>query len=345
MAVKDTDGAKTSIFSRQPLVVSEAQWLTSRRYILMKLAVIDCGTNTFNLIIVKVGSNGHYSKIYHTRIPVKLGEGTINGGYIDEKPFRRGLDALRTFSFKIQEYKVDKVLAFATSAIRDGSNGTQFVEAAKNEFDLDIQVINGEREADLVYYGVREAVPLGERPSLIMDIGGGSTEFILANKNEILWKQSFLLGAARLLERFKPSDRITPQEIQKLRGHLEAELRPLTAATQKFIPEELVGSSGAFESFVEMIHGEFGGEPFSHEKTGYEINLGDYRKLSELVKRSGMEERQKIRGLIPMRFDMIVICCVMVDFVLEYYKLQRMRMSVWSLKEGAMIDYINTLRK
>src|SRR5687767_6139803 len=96
-----------------------------RPFFCMKLAVIDCGTNTFNLIIVQVTGNNKYSKIFHTRVPVKLGEGTINGGYIDEKPFKRGLEAIRSFNFKILEEKVDKVLAFATSAIRDGRNGKE----------------------------------------------------------------------------------------------------------------------------------------------------------------------------------------------------------------------------
>src|SRR3954468_11074876 len=98
----------------------------------MKLAVIDCGTNTFNLIIVQVTGPNRYTKLFHTRVPVKLGEGTINGGYIDEKPFNRGIEAIRSFSYRIREEGVEKVLAFATSAIRDGRNGQDFVKAVKD---------------------------------------------------------------------------------------------------------------------------------------------------------------------------------------------------------------------
>jgi exopolyphosphatase/guanosine-5'-triphosphate,3'-diphosphate pyrophosphatase len=306
----------------------------------MKLAVIDCGTNTFNLIIVQVTGHNKYEKLYHTRIPVKLGEGTINGGYIDEKPFNRGLDAIWAFSKKIRQEKVDKVLAFATSAIRDGSNGMDFVRAVKENHGIDLTVIDGEREAELVYCAVREAVALTDDISLIMDIGGGSTEFLLANKEKIYWKHSFPIGAARLLDKFKPSDPITKDEIEALRTYLEEQLQPLTEAVKKHHPVELVGSSGAFESFVEMINSELGGEVFNEETTAFTIELENYRRISEMVIASTLARRRKMKGLIPMRIDMIVICCLKVDFVLEKYNLKGMRMSTWSLKEGAMFDFV-----
>jgi exopolyphosphatase/guanosine-5'-triphosphate,3'-diphosphate pyrophosphatase len=306
----------------------------------MKLAVIDCGTNTFNLIIVQVTGRNKYEKLFHTRIPVKLGEGTINGGYIDEKPFNRGLDAIWAFSKKIKQEKVEKVLAFATSAIRDGSNGMDFVRAVKENHGIDLNVIDGEREAELVYSAVKEAVTLNEEISMIMDIGGGSTEFLLANKDKIFWKHSFPIGVARLLDKFKPSDPITAAESEQIRQYLKEQLMPLTEAAKKFNPVELVGSSGAFESFVEMISSELGGEIFNDEKTSYTIDLGNYRRISDMVIASTLARRRKMKGLIPMRIDMIVICCIMVDFVIEQYQLKNMRMSTWSLKEGAMVDFV-----
>ena len=306
----------------------------------MKLAVIDCGTNTFNLIIVRVKERNSYEKIFHSRIPVKLGERTINGGFIDERPFRRGIDAVSNFYKKIKEEKVDKVLAFATSAIRDASNGPEFVKQVSERFNIGISVIDGNEEAELVYIAVSEAVELSDEVSLIMDIGGGSTEFILANRERIFWKCSFTIGAARLLALFNPGERINAREIKNIKDHLEKELHPLFDAVREYPPTELVGSSGAFESFVEMIHGEFGGEPLTEDRTSFEIDLAHYRGICNKVLASDLEERQNMKGLIPMRVDMIVICCLMVDFVLEKFRLQKMRMSVWSLKEGAMVDFV-----
>lgn len=306
----------------------------------VRLAVIDCGTNTFNLLIVDMPETGRYTKVYNTRIPVKLGEGAINSGYIASVPFERGINALLTFHLITKEYLAEKVLAYATSAIRDASNGPEFVAAAKQRANVEIDVIDGNREAELIYFGCREAAPLNNNMSLIMDIGGGSTEFILANEEGIKWKQSFNIGAARLLERFNPSSPIDAIEIAAINGYLEEQLKPVQEAISTFGAAELIGSSGAFDSVVEMINGELEGEPLTYNKTAYEINIENYRKISHKVKSSTIEERKQIKGLTPMRFDMIVISCLLIDFALTAFGIDSMRVSTYSLKEGALTDYI-----
>jgi exopolyphosphatase/guanosine-5'-triphosphate,3'-diphosphate pyrophosphatase len=231
----------------------------------MILAVIDCGTNTFNLLIVEV-KNAAYTKVFNTRMPVKLGEGTINKGYIDTVPFNRGINALTEFKKHLVKFKVTKTLAFATSAIRDAKNGLDFVYKTKLDLDIDINVIDGNREAELIYLGNKLAADIDQKLVLIMDIGGGSTEFILANREQIFWKQSFLLGAARLLERFSISNPITETEIKIIYDYLFNELQPLFEAIKLFPTGELIGSSGAFDSIIEMIHGELNGEELTKEK-------------------------------------------------------------------------------
>jgi exopolyphosphatase / guanosine-5'-triphosphate,3'-diphosphate pyrophosphatase len=307
----------------------------------VRLAIIDCGTNTFHLLIADTAGNGNYQKIFNTRVPVKLGEGTINSGFIAAAPFERGVNALHTFSQHVKEYKVDKVMAFATSAIRSASNGTDFAQKAKEQLGVDLEIIDGDREAELIYLGNRQALSLGEKPSLIMDIGGGSTEFILADHKDILWKQSYNLGAARILQKFPHSSPILPEETATIKRYLKENLASLFAAVKTYPPQELVGSSGAFDSVVEIIHGEFGGEPLVDSKTGYTIDLNNYRKVSELVKNADLEQRRVIKGLTPMRFDMIVISCLMIDFVLEEMNIHQMRVSTFSLKEGALFDFIS----
>lgn len=306
----------------------------------MRLAVIDCGTNTFNLLIVE-RLHGVYKKIYSTRIAVKLGEGAINKGFIADIPFNRGLEAMKSFKQEIKKYEAEKVLSLATSAIRDAQNGADFVKQVKAQFDIDITVIDGNREAEFIYLGVREAVKLSDKISLIMDIGGGSNEFILANSNTIFWKHSFLLGAARMLEKFSPSNPITKNEIDAINAYLKTQMQPLFEAVKKIPPVELVGSSGAFDSIVEMINGELNGEALADSKTEYKINLNDYSKISQLVVNSTLEQRKKIKGLVAMRLDMIVISCLMIDFMLHEFHFKRLRVSTYSLKEGAMVNFMN----
>jgi exopolyphosphatase/guanosine-5'-triphosphate,3'-diphosphate pyrophosphatase len=311
----------------------------------MRIAIIDCGTNTFNLLIIELANENNYTKIFNTRISVKLGEGAINQGFIAPLPFNRGIDALTLFGEEIRKHGVEKVLAFATSAIRDAKNGVSFIAEVNKKSKIEIRVIDGDEEADLIYLGVKEAVRLSTENSLIIDIGGGSTEFIIANKYEVLWKQSFSIGAARLLEKFAHSNPITTAEITNMYNFLNEQLSPLFMAIEKYPPVELVGSSGAFDSLVDMINGELGGEALVDTKTEYAIDLVKYDQISNLVRGSSLEQRKKIKGLVPMRFDMIVISCLMIDFVLNSCQLKKLRVSTYSLKEGALVDYINNNNK
>ncbi|MBA3680037.1 MAG: phosphatase, partial [Bacteroidetes bacterium] len=279
-------------------------------------------------------------KIFNSRIAVKLGQGSINKGFIGEEPFQRGIKAIKDLHLEIQKFDVSKILAFATSAIRDADNGKEFVNEVKRQTGIDVEIINGDREAELIYLGNKEAATLTDSVSLIMDIGGGSNEFILANNKGLLWKQSFPIGAARILEKFSPSDPITNIEIADIKEYMKTKMYPLFDAAKEFMPLELIGSSGAFDSIVEIIHGELGGEPVIETKTCYDINMLDYLHISRLIKYSTLAERKNIKGLVSMRFDMIVISCLMVDLVIKSLNIPKMRVSTYSLKEGALIDHI-----
>lgn len=304
----------------------------------MRIAVIDLGTNTFNLLIADRGNNGTYTKIRSMRIPVKLGEGTINEGVISEIPFQRGINALKEYSKLIKDNQVETVKAMATSAIRSAKNGLDFVTKAKSDAGIEVEVIDGLKEAELIYYGNRAAVKMTEKPSLIMDIGGGSTEFIIGNNNQIFWKESYLLGAARLLELINPSDPITESEIQSLFAHFDKELMSLTEAIIHYDVHELIGSSGAFDSIVDMMAGEYGMLGVNETQTEYPIDLNLYYPLSEKVIKSSYQERMKIKGLIEMRVDMITISCLFVNYILKKFNLKHLRASIYSLKEGVIFS-------
>jgi exopolyphosphatase/guanosine-5'-triphosphate,3'-diphosphate pyrophosphatase len=294
-------------------------------------------------MIAQIVQGQRPEKLFSTRIAVKLGEGAINQGFIAEVPFQRGLDAIAEFSKKFEEYQVQNVLAFATSAIRDAANGHLFAEEIRQRYNITLSVIEGEREAELIYYGVREAVEMGTHTSLIMDIGGGSNEFILANKDTIFWKQSFNIGAARILDRFKQSNPISLNEKKQIEDYLTQQLEPLFTACAQFLPQELIGSSGAFDSIIEMIHGELNGEALTIQKTEYAPEMESYRNISKRIVFSTLEERRLVKGLIPIRFDMIVVSCIMIDLVLNTLHLNKLRVSTFSLKEGALAEYIQTL--
>ena len=264
--------------------------------------------------------------------------GSINQGFISDIPFNRGINALKQYAQIISEYKVDTVKAMATSAIRSASNGTDFVRTAKQETGIVIEVIDGNREAELIYYGNREAVKMNHQNSLIMDIGGGSTEFIIGNSTTIVWKQSYLLGAARLMELIQPSDPINATEIKNLYKYLDKELITLKEAIKKYPVAELVGSSGAFDSIVEMMAGAYNTPGITESQTEYPIRLEQYLPFSETVIKAPYSERLKIKGLIEMRVDMITISCLFVNYILKEFDLNQLRVSTYSLKEGVIFS-------
>lgn len=308
----------------------------------MKIAILDLGTNTFNLVIAQLQNACTFSIFYNDKISVKLGEGGINSNYILKAPFERGINAIQKHLTTCRKYQIDTIYAFATSAIRSSSNGLAFVKEVKEKFGLEIQVIDGNREAELIYEGVRLGLELNANKSLIMDIGGGSTEFIIASSNEIFWKHSFNLGAARLLEKFKPADPILKQEVESLELYFDEELSALDFALAKYQATELIGSSGSFDTFAEIITNQLY-LPIDLEKNSvYEFNLNDFFQIHQQLIKSTKEERSNTPGIIEMRVDMIVVSSIFTNYILKKYALTKMRLSTYALKEGVIAELMNS---
>jgi exopolyphosphatase/guanosine-5'-triphosphate,3'-diphosphate pyrophosphatase len=306
----------------------------------MILAVIDCGTNTFNLLILEIKNAKVDKKLLSTRESVKLGQGSLNGGLIADAAIERAINAFSIFNQHINKYKVEKVLAYATSAIREASNGKDFILKVNQLFNIKVEVIDGLKEADFIFLGVKKAVNLGEQTSLIMDIGGGSVEFILSKNKEIIWKKSFKIGAARILEMYQPSNPIKEQEIISINHFFKAELFELFEAMKEHKASELIGSSGAFESFIDLLADKNLANAIEETITEYSINLQHYFAMAEEIIKSTNEERTHLKALVPMRIDMIVISCLMVNFILKEFNLKHMRISTYSLKEGALMNFL-----
>ncbi|MCF8463569.1 MAG: hypothetical protein K9G41_01905 [Flavobacteriales bacterium] len=302
----------------------------------MRVAVIDLGTNTFNLLIVDVLSSGEYRSVFNTKIAVKIGEGAMIAGKLLPKPMQRAKDALAEYLEIIREHNCEKTLAFATSGIRSTSNGADFVAEVKSEFGLQINVIDGLEEARLIYEGVDLAIPFGEEPMLIMDIGGGSTEFIIADKTGVLWMKSYRLGISRVLQMLEPSDPVTDADIQNLNKLFTEQLSELIQKSQEFQVKTLIGSSGSFDSFIEMIWAKNGSTQLASSVIREEFNLDELKSLHNKLITCNYELRKTTPGLIEMRVDTIHLASYMVQWVLSQCKLERLLLSSYALKEGVL---------
>lgn len=222
----------------------------------MRIAVLDLGTNTFNLLIVDLLPNGIPQRIFNEKLAPKIGLGGINSHIITPDAFERGIHSLEIQKQIIKTYNPDKTYIFGTSALRNATNANDFIAAVRDELGLEIHIISGNREAELIYHGNKLAVNLGKEIVLILDIGGGSNEFILANDEQIFWKQSFEIGVSRLLQLFKPQDPFCVDDVNKIEEYIDSKLQPLYAAFSMYPATFLIGSSGAFDTFRDMIVAE-----------------------------------------------------------------------------------------
>ena len=306
----------------------------------MQIAILDFGTNTFNLLIANTDDEKKLNIIHTSKQPVKLGKGGIDRGIIQNDAFIRGLTAIENHLETIKNYNVEKIYAFATSAIRDASNKNKFIKEVKDRFSIYIHIIPGEREAELIYKGVRQSMDLGPLPVLILDIGGGSNEFIIANDKKIFWKESFNLGMARLLEKFKPNDPISENEIVIIEKYLLSELKPLFKAVQLYEPVHLVGASGSFETFIALLSNIFP-EHYTQASPFHELNLNDYLYLHKKLITSTLKERSNMPGMEAVRVEMIVLASIFVNFTLQQFKFTKIYQSDYALKEGIIAEILN----
>lgn len=297
------------------------------------IAVMDLGTNTFHLLIAE-GNVSNPNILFQTTNPVKLGEGGINKGLIIPAAYERGVKAMQEFSQEIAKHNVQDIKAIATSALRSASNGQAFIDEVKSKTGIQIETINGDEEARYIYNGVKAGGCLSQQNSLIIDIGGGSVEFILGNENEILWKQSFEIGAARLMDKFHQVDPITTEATNGLNAYLEERLADMFSAVGNYPINDLIGSSGAFETFAEIIEAEKG-NPFNiHTIKHYAFDTDELVGLTDKLINSSHEERKNTKSIIPVRVDMIVVASLVTRFVMKKLGIFRVALSTNSLKEG-----------
>ncbi len=301
----------------------------------MTFAILDFGTNTFNLLIAE-RQNHSFKIIHNSKQPVKLGRGGIQVNRMTPDAFERGFVAIANHMETIRSFEVDAIKAFATSAIRNAANGQEFVDEVKARFGIRVRVIPGKREAELIYKGVRQALPMKKEKMMILDIGGGSNEFIICNQDGIIWKKSFEIGMARILERFTLSDPITHEEVRALESYFRQELEPLMAVVKKEKPVALIGASGSFDTFYALISHKLGLE--ADRINGREISLKDYRKLHKELLRSSLEERKTMPGMEPVRVEMIVAATIFVSFVLRACHINHLYHSEFALKEGVISE-------
>lgn len=296
----------------------------------MVKAVIDLGTNTFNLLIAEV-YDSKFLILHSSKIGVALGMGGILKKQISDDAFMRGFNALAEFKAICNEFDVQEIRALGTSALRDAENTPQFTQKVKNELDLNIEVIDGVKEAELIYSGVKLSYSF-DRPAMIMDIGGGSTEFIYANKNGIDYLTSLNIGVSRLYQEIPTSDPLTKEEIKQIEFWLQERAGDFFTNRES---ELLIGASGTFETFYELIFDTI----FDPAQENIALSRDQLDDCLEKIISSTQKQRDLNDRIIPIRKKMAPISAVKTRWVLEQLNTREILISPYSLKEGALFSF------
>jgi len=307
-----------------------------------RLAILDLGTNTFHLLVVAVRDDHSFEVLFKAEEFVKLGEEGVER--IGDRAFERGIEQIKKYKSVIDELKPEKIVGFGTAAIRKASNSDEFIRDVKEVMPIELHKISGDEEAELIYHGVKQAVKLDDHPVLIMDIGGGSTEFIIADKNKIFWKQSFPTGGSVLRQRFHHREPISAIEQVNLIHFLQHELSSLTDQAKNFSIKHLVGASGSFDTMAMMVCENIHNRILNPEELSTEIPLRDFYLLGDNLIRSTLEERLKMKGLVWFRAEMMVVAAILAGFVVESFNIHRITRSAFALKEGVLWKMMSNVK-
>lgn len=314
--------------------------ISEDRVTVERSAIIDLGTNTFNLLVFERGTSG-LRIIKSAELPVFLGKGGIELGVITEDAIQRGMDALRQHRDMAHALGATTIGGFGTSALRNARNGHALTRMAQEELGISISVIPGDEEAGLILDGVRQAVPIGNKPTLVMDIGGGSTEFILATEKALMWKRSFELGVTRLRERFPASDPMDLATETRIAQHLDDRLEPLYAIIDRHHPHLLVGSAGSFDTLAAMVAADRD-EEIDAGATTLPFNALTFLALKDRLMRMTIAERRTVKGLPEHRVETIPYALITIERVLMAGDIRELAWSRYALKEGAALRSLLT---
>lgn len=296
-----------------------------------KYAVIDLGTNTFHLLIAERNDQGNWNTLVRDRVFVRLAEDGIDR--IGPAAFARGLETLRGFKQQLQNHDVPlhTVLTYGTAALRTADNAGAFLEALHQQTGIRAEVIDGQREAELIFRGVRQAVPFPDHRVLVMDIGGGSVEMVLAVGDQVLWQQSFPVGVAVLNRRFHKSDPIASAETEAIGQHLDEVCAELWARLEQYPTPTLIGAAGAFDIIDNLLL-----DPATKPALYGRVPVADFEQLYQRIIHSTLAERETWPKLAPERRKMVVVGMVLIQYVLQRGNMQEIFTSEYAMKEGML---------
>ena len=304
------------------------------------LAAVDIGTNSFHLIIVKVKSNGTFKIVDRERSIIRLGSRQSDGSsFISEEEMKQAIKILSSFK-KLADFYEAPMRCVATSAVREASNKSEFIKKVSAKAGVEISVASGREEALLIFTGAKAASDLEDKKSLCIDIGGGSTEFVLAHYGKPVFAESVKIGAVRLSKKFFPNFVISYSSLKKCEEYVSEMIYKNKKLKFNDKIDIAVGASGTMQATAAMIFYLRHRKP-KKSLNGFTFYHDELIKISdEVFSCKTTKDRLRIEGMEPKRADIIPAGLIILNKIFEIFRLNSITISEYALREGIILDMI-----
>ncbi|MGX4601519.1 Ppx/GppA phosphatase family protein [Faecalimicrobium sp. JNUCC 81] len=305
----------------------------------MKVGAVDIGTNSMRLLIADYidGKIINREKFVNT---TRIGQGVDENGYIGEDAIQRNIDALKEFELTCKEQECEYIYCMGTSALRDSKNGDYFVDLAKEKTGIDVEIVSGSEESNLGFKGVLEGLE-DKKDILVIDIGGGSTEFIIGDRDGIKFAKSENVGALRITEKFLKKDPICEVEFEDMSNFILNEIRDTLKYIKEKKIEKLVGIGGTITSLSAMNQKL---EVYSMEKIhNSSISNEDIKTILQNLKKMTLNDKKTLKGLQPKRADIITAGVKILNIIMENLEIENITVSEYDNLEGLICQKLQKM--
>jgi exopolyphosphatase / guanosine-5'-triphosphate,3'-diphosphate pyrophosphatase len=309
----------------------------------MRIAAIDCGTNSIHMIVVRIRPDLSFEVIDREKEMVRLGSGGLEGKALTKEAMETGLQTFSRFRRLADSHQVEEILAAATSAVREAKNGGEFLAAVERATGIKTQVISGIEEARLIHLAAVYGVDVAGASAVVVDIGGGSVEITHGAGTSLRLAKSFKLGVLRLTEQFVHSDPLSGRDERKLVKHLDEKLGSYLRDISTAGFDRVIGTSGTILSLGTVAVAER--HRTIDEVRNLRVSAKQIHRLRKELTSRSISERMKLPGLDPRRADLVVAGGVLLDTILRHLGASDITLCDLALREGLVIDYIQRNRK
>ncbi|TRZ52849.1 Ppx/GppA family phosphatase [bacterium] len=306
------------------------------------LASIDIGTNSFHLVVAKADDKGIIKILTRDKEVVRLGKSSSDMKYLTQEAMDRAITTLKRFKLICDSYNAE-IRAVATSATREALNRDVFLNQVIDQTGIHVEVVSGFEEARLIYLGLLQALPVFEKQILMIDIGGGSTEFLAGQKGNVIYANSIKIGAVRLTEKYFKDGKIKKENIEKARTYVRSIINPVIRQLKNIAYESVIGSSGTILNIGSIIYADK--EPLKAEQfnfNNFTYTAGEFNEaVKKIIKAETPSNIKNIEGLDPSRADIITAGAIILEQIFSELKIKEITLSTFALREGILFDTID----